>query len=148
MVGKDSGPPSPNRALHQRMTQHGISVQALADRVGVDAKTVERWLSGTSVPYLENARRAAETLHCEPAELWPDLFPVMTPPSAGTIAVSVYASRADVPVTVWIELFGAAHEQIDILVYGRHVPLRRNPALPQVAHRGHRTRRADPVHHR
>lgn len=118
MIGKDSSPPSPNRALRQRITQHGISVQALADIVGVDTKTVERWLSGTSVPYPENARRAADALKCEPADLWPDLFPVMTPPSAGTVAVSVYASRADVPVTVWTELFGAAREHIDILVYG------------------------------
>lgn len=118
MVGKDAGPGSPNRALRHRMTQHGMSPQALADVVAVDAKTVERWLSGATAPYPENARRVAEALQCEPAELWPDLFPVMTPPSAGTIAVSVYASRADVPVAVWTELFGAAHEQIDILVYG------------------------------
>ena len=35
-----------------------------------------------------------------------------------TVAVSVYGSRADIPVTVWTELFGGALEAIDILVYG------------------------------
>jgi hypothetical protein len=86
--------------------------------IAVDAKTVERWLSGETMPYPENARRVADALNCEPAGLWPDRFPVMNPPSAGTVAVSVYGSRADVPVSVWTELFGAAREQIDILVYG------------------------------
>jgi len=42
----------------------------------------------------------------------------MRPPGTGTVAVSVYGSRADVPVTVWTELFGGALEAIDILVYG------------------------------
>jgi hypothetical protein len=36
----------------------------------------------------------------------------------GTVAVSVYGSRADVPVSVWTQLFDGAIEQIDILVYG------------------------------
>lgn len=42
----------------------------------------------------------------------------MRPPGTGTVAVSVYGSRADIPVTVWTELFGGALEAIDILVYG------------------------------
>ena len=42
----------------------------------------------------------------------------MRPPGTGTVAVSVYGSRADVPVMVWTELFGGALEAIDILVYG------------------------------
>lgn len=57
-------------------------------------------------------------LDCDPADLWPDLFPIMTPPSAGTVAVSVYSSRADVPITVWKQLFEDAAEHLDILVYG------------------------------
>jgi hypothetical protein len=39
-------------------------------------------------------------------------------PGTGTVAVSVYGSRADVPLTVWAQLFDSAIEQIDILVYG------------------------------
>ncbi|KZS73291.1 hypothetical protein A4G26_23750 [Mycobacterium kansasii] len=45
-------------------------------------------------------------------------IPVLSPPSSRTVAVSVYGSRADVPVSVWKELFGNAVEHIDILVYG------------------------------
>jgi len=100
------------------MERTGLGVQELADLIAVDAKTVERWLSGETAPYPQNARRAAEVLDCDPADLWPDLFPIMTPPSAGTVAVSVYSSRADVPITVWKQLFEDAAEHLDILVYG------------------------------
>jgi hypothetical protein len=84
----------------------------------VDVKTVGRWVRGESLPQAVNARATADTLGCDPQALWPDLFPTMRPPGTGTVAVSVYGSRADVPVTVWTELFGGAIEQIDILVYG------------------------------
>jgi hypothetical protein len=66
-----------------------------------------------------NARAAADALGCDPQALWPDVFPTtMRPPGTGTVAVSVDGSRADIPVTVWTELFGGALEAIDILVYG------------------------------
>ncbi|KZS85806.1 hypothetical protein BST40_18055 [Mycobacterium persicum] len=110
--------PKPNRQLRAHMERKGVSAQDLADLIAVDAKTVERWLSGETAPYPHNARRAVDVLECDPADLWPDLFPIMTPPSAGTVAVSVYSSRADVPISVWRQLFEGAVEHIDILVYG------------------------------
>ena len=108
----------PNCQLRAHIERKGLSVQGLADLIGVDAKTVERWLAGVTVPYAHNARRVAEELDCDPADLWPDLFPIMAPPSAGTVAVSVYSSRADIPPSVWRQLFDDAAEHIDILVYG------------------------------
>jgi hypothetical protein len=110
--------PKPNGQLRAYMDRKGLGAQDLADLIAVDAKTVERWLSGETAPYPHNARRAADVLDCDPADLWSDLFPIMTPPSAGTVAVSVYSSRADVPISVWKQLFEGAVEHIDILVYG------------------------------
>lgn len=117
-MGKDGAAWVPNDKLRYYMDRKGLDAQALAELIEVDAKTVERWLTGESRPYRDNARRAAEALDCDRSDIWPDLFPIMAPPSAGTVAVSVYGSRADVPPTVWTELFGAAVEHIDILVYG------------------------------
>lgn len=87
-------------------------------------------------------------LDCDPADLWPDLFPIMTPPSAGTVAVSVYSSRADVPITVWKQLFEDAAEHLDILVYGGTFLFDGLPPLHQDARRRDRTRRGGPLHHR
>jgi hypothetical protein len=41
----------------------------------------------------------------------------MRPPGAGTVAVSMYGSRTQVPVHVWEEHFTGAIRTIDILVY-------------------------------
>jgi transcriptional regulator with XRE-family HTH domain len=110
--------PVPNHALAARIRGKGFSETKLAAVAGVDVKTVARWVRGESLPQAVNARATADTLGCDPQDLWPDLFPTMRPPGTGTVAVSVYGSRADVPVMVWTELFGGAVEQIDILVYG------------------------------
>lgn len=117
-MGNEETAPVPNDKLRYYMDRKGLTAQSLAELIAVDAKTVERWLTGESRPYPDNARRAAEALDCDRADIWPDLFPIMAPPSAGTVAVSMYGSRADVPTTVWKELFGGAIEHIDILVYG------------------------------
>ena len=116
--GQPDKAPVPNHALAARMREKGFSEGRLATAAGVDIKTVGRWVRGESLPQAVNARAAADALGCDPQALWPDLFPIMRPPGTGTVAVSVYGSRADVPVTVWTELFGGALEAIDILVYG------------------------------
>lgn len=116
--GQPDKAPVPNHALAARMKEKGFSETRLATAAGVDVKTVGRWLRGESLPQAVNARAAADALGCDPQALWPDLFPTMRPPGTGTVAVSVYGSRADIPVTVWTELFGGAREAIDILVYG------------------------------
>jgi transcriptional regulator with XRE-family HTH domain len=108
----------PNHALAARMKEKGFSEARLATAAGVDTKTVGRWVRGESLPQASNARAAADALGCDPQTLWPDVFPTMRPPGTGTVPVSVYGSRADIPVTVWTELFGGAAEAIDILVYG------------------------------
>ena len=100
------------------MSEKGFSEARLATAAGVDVKTVGRWVRGESLPQAVNARATADALGCDPQTLWPDIFPTLCPPGTGTVAVSVYRSRADVPVAVWTQLFGGAAEQIDILVYG------------------------------
>ncbi|MEZ0357806.1 helix-turn-helix domain-containing protein [Mycobacterium sp. SA01] len=100
------------------MSEKGFSETRLATAAGVDVKTVGRWVRGESLPQAVNARATADALGCDPQTLWPDIFPTLRPPGTGTVAVSVYRSRADVPVAVWTQLFGGAAEQIDILVYG------------------------------
>jgi transcriptional regulator with XRE-family HTH domain len=127
------------------MTEKGFSEGRLAAAAGVDVKTVGRWVRGESLPQAINARATADALGCDPQALWPDMFPTMRPPGTGTVAVSVYGSRADVPVTVWAQLFDSAVEQIDILVYGGTFLFDGVPRL-QDAHYSCRTGSRYPVH--
>jgi transcriptional regulator with XRE-family HTH domain len=116
--GQTHTAPRTNHALAKRMREKGFTEAGLATAAGVDTKTVGRWVRGESLPQAANGRRAANALDDDPLTLWPDVFPTMRPPGTGTVPVSIYGSRADIPVTVWTELFGGASEAIDILVYG------------------------------
>jgi lambda repressor-like predicted transcriptional regulator len=107
----------PNHALAARMKEKGFSENRLATAAGVDIKTVGRWVRGESLPQAVNARATADALGCDPQALWPDMFPTMQPPGTGTVAVSMYGSRTQVPVHVWEDHFAGAVRNIDILVY-------------------------------
>ncbi|WP_061290977.1 hypothetical protein [Herbidospora cretacea] len=85
----------------------------VAAALGVDPKTVDRWLKGR-VPYPRHRWAVAELVKVNEADLWPDVI------SRGMIAdevQAVYPHRWAVPQAEWHELFAAATFKIDILTY-------------------------------
>ena len=108
----------PNTALRNRMQARGLSKIALARTAGVDERTIQRWLDGETKPQAAPARSVADALECEPGDLWPQHFSALATPQNGIVAVSTYASRAHVPIQLWVQLFREAAERIDICVYG------------------------------
>lgn len=107
----------PNHGLKALMDHQRRDDASLAKAAGVDTATVDSWVRGESMPLPSNARRAAEALDCDPQDLWPDIFPTLQPPSTGTVAISVYSRRADIPAATWTSFFTKATTAIDILVY-------------------------------
>lgn len=107
-----------NQPLRDAMARAHLTRDQLADAIQVDKKTVDRWMSGAVMPQPRPAELAAKALGVAVHDLWPDKFPIMHPPSPGTLAISMYAGRAHVPVPVWTEHFESAQTSIDILVYG------------------------------
>ena len=116
--GQPDKAPVPHHALAARMKEKGFSEGRLATAAGVDIKTVGRWVRGESLPQAVNARA--------PPTRWAAILKpcgrTCSPPcvrlAPGRSRSASYGSRADIPVTVWTELFGGAVEAIDILVYG------------------------------
>jgi len=98
------------------MLQAGFREDDLAARLGVDPKTVRRWLNGR-VPYPHNRASIADLLGAEEADLWPGASGTLTakvrPGELGT----VYPHRWAVPRDVWIRFFSSAKREIDILAY-------------------------------
>lgn len=117
MTSKYPEAQEPNELLRQAMASKGLSIEDFADEIGRSPRTVGRWLAGGK-PSLAGAKAAAEYFELTITGLWPDRWPNLDPPSSGTVAVSAYTMRSDVPQTVWRELFHDATESIDILVYG------------------------------
>ncbi|MFK3981104.1 Scr1 family TA system antitoxin-like transcriptional regulator [Micromonospora sp. NPDC050397] len=61
-----------NETLRVAMTERGLSCEALAEKVGVDPKTVNRWLSPGRIPHGRHRSAAAKILGREILDLWPD----------------------------------------------------------------------------
>lgn len=113
----------PNDRLTQRLHAKGLSPQRFATAVGVDIKTVRRWLANIDYNVREdNARRAAKLLGCTPHNLWPNQYPAPTASALATTSLggpftaTLYASRTQLPITTWQQHFGDATTGIDILV--------------------------------
>ena len=105
-----------NEPLRQALLRARLREDDVAARLGVDPKTVRRWLNGR-VPYPHNRAAIAELVGADEADLWPDaggpLAARTRPEELGT----VYPHRWAVPREVWARLFGSAEREIAILAY-------------------------------
>jgi transcriptional regulator with XRE-family HTH domain len=106
-----------NERLRAALLQHGVSTSALASELGVDHKTVERWIGGRT-PYRRHRFAIATQLGVDEVYLWPDALSrdQVAMASEGEI-VAVYPHRSDVPRDAWERLFADADSEIGILVY-------------------------------
>jgi transcriptional regulator with XRE-family HTH domain len=108
----------PNERLRAAIVEQGLTHHALADELGVNVKSVERWVAGDIVPFPRNRHRLATRLGRDESYLWPD---TLTRDRAAALAeselVRVYPHRADVPADDWRQLFEAGDVEIGILVY-------------------------------
>lgn len=89
----------------------------VATRLGVDPKTVQRWVAGRT-PYPRHRWALSDLLGLPEHELWPDLVRdgLTGEPSTGEV-VGVYPCRRSVPRGVWRHFFGAATREVGVLVY-------------------------------
>src|SRR6266508_2987925 len=106
-----------NERLQATMSRCGLTAQALADSIGIDAKTVERWISTGRVPYVRTAIAAAHALEEDPVFLWPTLHRGRAARALPTEIVAVYEQRSQVSPPMWRAFFEKASSNIDILVY-------------------------------
>jgi transcriptional regulator with XRE-family HTH domain len=91
----------PNDRLREAMMRASCTQQALADAVGVDPKTVERWVRQNRVPHRRIAERAARALHEDVHVLWPVLRSIRPARAVHSELVALYPRRADAPGNLW-----------------------------------------------
>ena len=105
-----------NELLRRFLLQAGLREDDVAARLGVDPKTVRRWLNGR-VPYPHNRAAIADLLDVEEADLWPGARGTLTARIRPYELSTVYPHRSAVPREVWIRFFGSAEREIGILAY-------------------------------
>jgi transcriptional regulator with XRE-family HTH domain len=100
--------------LRDALRAGGWTNERLAHAVGVDPKTVDRWLNRGRTPHRNTATHTAAVLGLDPLDLWPGLHrPTTRTPSPGVCRV--WARRTDAPTALWWDLFTGARREIDVL---------------------------------
>src|SRR4051812_25004648 len=91
-----------NERLRSTLAATGQTYETLAAHVGVDPKTVERWVMKDRTPHRSHRWKAAELLACDEAYLWPAvLSDTRTQAASEAEFVHLYPSRGAVPVELW-----------------------------------------------
>lgn len=106
-----------NERLRAAMLSAGLSVESVAEELGVDRKTVERWVAGRRVPYKRHRYALANFLDSDPGYLWPTDSATEASDLAMAELLAIYPIRSTVGNDMWLRLFDDAEQQIDILVY-------------------------------
>ncbi|MFE7837843.1 helix-turn-helix domain-containing protein [Streptomyces sp. NPDC057474] len=106
-----------NERLRATLVAGGWTHATLAEVTGVDPKSVERWVNLGRVPRRATAVKAAEALGEDVNALWPALRQARSARAVSPELVALYEQRADLPVSVFVDLLSSAQERVDVLVY-------------------------------
>ncbi len=150
-----------NERLRGAILTSGLTVEQIAERIGVSARTVERWVEAKDQrrPYRRFQYALANLLQRDLSDLWSDEQSIGETAEAGRAElVKLYPHRAVVPKELWTTIYSGAVRHFDLVVYAGFwlsedplffrlirekanagVPVRMmlgDPDSPQVAQRG------------
>src|SRR4051812_17454022 len=114
----------PNERLRDAIYKLGLTPTALAESIGVDPKTAERWITQDRVPYPKYRSAIAAQLRETETYLWPTALPEGRASQVTQSEMAhIYPRRAAVPVDSWQRLLDQATRQVGILAYaGLFIP--------------------------
>jgi transcriptional regulator with XRE-family HTH domain len=105
-----------NEPLRRALLRARLREDDVAARLGVDPKTVRRWLTGR-IPYASNRAALADLVGADEADLWPDAEgPLAARPRPEELG-AIYPHRWSVPREIWTRFFASAEQEIGILAY-------------------------------
>jgi hypothetical protein len=105
-----------NEMLRRALFRARLSEEDVAARLGVDPKSVRRWLDGR-LPYPRHRLAVSHLLGTNEADLWPEVHAARAARSWPEEIKAVYPHRCAVPHEVWRQLFESAEREIGILAY-------------------------------
>jgi hypothetical protein len=101
----------PNERLRTTLLESDYDERSLADELGLDPKSVQRWITRDVTPRRNTAHRAAKLLGVSPSWLWPDLEADRESASQAEI-VTLYPHRSEVPRHLWLDLLTTTSRRI------------------------------------
>ncbi|MFF0822007.1 XRE family transcriptional regulator [Micromonospora haikouensis] len=122
-----------NDRLRDAILRNGLTPGAVAEKIGVDPKTVERWITQDRIPYPRHRHAIAAIVREDEPYLWPD---AVTPEKASKIGQSelirLYSRRSSVPYDLWGRLIERAEKRVDVLAYAGLFLVEQNPRIVDV----------------
>jgi hypothetical protein len=98
------------------MQQARLREDDVAAHLGVDPKTVRRWLNGR-VPYPSSRVALADLVGADEADLWPEVGGPFSGRSRPEELAAVYPHRWAIRREVWTRFFESAEHEIGVLAY-------------------------------
>jgi transcriptional regulator with XRE-family HTH domain len=105
-----------NESLRRAMLRARLREDDVAAHLGVDPKTVRRWLSGR-VPYPSSRVALAGLVGADEADLWPEAEGPLSGRSRPEELGAIYPHRWAIPRDVWARFFESAEHDIGVLAY-------------------------------
>ncbi len=122
-----------NERLRDALNSAGFAPHDLAVEIGVDPKTVERWIGQRRLPYPKHRRRVAAILGESESYLWPEAMPDDRRSDVSeSEVIRIHPRRAEIGRDEWRRLIESATRQIDVLVYAGLFFPEQQPDLPQI----------------
>ncbi|MGA5703447.1 DUF5919 domain-containing protein [Peterkaempfera bronchialis] len=100
------------------MADARMGERQLAEKCGVDAKTVGRWLADASrVPHARHRWAASDALGVDESMLWPSTVRAAIKTGPDREVVSVYPYRSAAPTSLWRSLITKASDELTFAGY-------------------------------
>lgn len=109
-----------NERLRGAILESKLTIEQIAERLGVSPRTVERWVEAKEArkPYRRLQYAMANLLKRDLSELWADEETSAAVAEAGRAElVKLYPNRAVVPKDLWTSLYAKATSHFDMVVY-------------------------------
>ncbi|HZI97617.1 MAG TPA: XRE family transcriptional regulator [Actinomycetales bacterium] len=122
-----------NERLRSAIVATGRDYQSVAERIGVDPKTVERWVLRDRTPHRTHRQATAALLGKDETYLWPCLLtdPTAQAPSRAEV-LQVYPTRGAVPLDLWVSVIADATREVTLLSYAGLFLLDNNPDITEL----------------
>jgi transcriptional regulator with XRE-family HTH domain len=107
-----------NERLRAAILTAGMNMESLSAKVGVDPKTIERWVSKDRMPHRAHRMATAAAVGKDEVYLWPATETDQRSRSASQAEfVAIHANRGSITTSTWAALLDQTRESIDLLAY-------------------------------
>ncbi|MFC4513350.1 MULTISPECIES: helix-turn-helix domain-containing protein [Streptomyces] len=106
-----------NERLRGAMVAANVTIEALAEHLGMAPESVDRWLTSQRTPHARNAEAAARLLGTDAYHLWPRLAERhRSAPTPQDEVVACYPIRSTVPAALWRDVLANASTVVDLAI--------------------------------